>query len=149
MAKKIKIKKLLILISALFLFVIIANAVPAKADEGMVNDNLAEDIGRQDEVLVQKTGLKTQKLSVVMAFIIKAVLSFLGVIFVSLVIYAGILWMTSTGNEEKISKAKKTMAAAAIGLAICLGAYAITSFVLDQAIGSNSEGSKPLPASAE
>lgn len=63
--------------------------------------------------------------------IIKIVLGFLGVIFIILIIYAGFNWMTSAGNEEKIEKAKKTMVAAVIGVAIVLMAYAITYFVID------------------
>ena len=42
------------------------------------------------------------------------------------------LQLTSAGNEDKISKAKKIMAAAIIGSAIILTAYIITSFVLNQ-----------------
>jgi preprotein translocase subunit SecG len=71
-------------------------------------------------------------LSKAIAEIIKVVLGFLGVIFIVLILYAGFMWMTSAGNEEKISKAKKTMVAAIIGTAIVLAAYAITFFVIDQ-----------------
>jgi len=66
------------------------------------------------------------------AEIIKIVLSFLGVIFIVLIVYAGFLWMTSAGNEEKVKKAKDIMVAAVIGVAIVLLAYAITYFVIDK-----------------
>lgn len=71
-------------------------------------------------------------LSRAIAEIIKVVLGFLGVIFIVLILYAGFMWMTSAGNEEKINTAKKTMVAAIIGTAIVLAAYAITYFVIDQ-----------------
>jgi len=71
-------------------------------------------------------------LSKTIAEIIKVVLGFLGVIFIVLILYAGFMWMTSAGNEEKINTAKKTMVAAIIGTAIVLAAYAITFFVIDQ-----------------
>lgn len=56
-------------------------------------------------------------------------LGFLGVIFILLIIYAGFLWMTAAGNEEKVEKAKKIISRAAIGLAIVLIALAVTYFV--------------------
>ncbi len=62
--------------------------------------------------------------------IVKTVLGFLGIIFVALVIYAGFLWMTSAGNEEKIKKAKSILTNSIIGLAIILGAWVITRFVV-------------------
>lgn len=68
--------------------------------------------------------------------IIKIVLGFLGIISVVLILYAGFLWMTAGGNEEKISEAKKILTAGTIGLVIILSAYAITSFVIDQIYGA-------------
>ncbi len=75
-------------------------------------------------------------LSEAIASIIQIVLGFLGVIFIVLFVYAGILWMTSAGNEDKIGTAKSTMTAAIIGLAIVLSAYAITFFVIDQLLSA-------------
>ncbi|MFA6410026.1 MAG: hypothetical protein WCW26_00410 [Candidatus Buchananbacteria bacterium] len=77
------------------------------------------------------------------AEIIKIVLGFLGVIFLVLIIYAGMLWMTSAGNDEKVKTAKDIIIAATIGLAIVLAAYAITFFVVDnllKATGVSSTG---------
>lgn len=65
------------------------------------------------------------------ADIIKIVLGFLGLIFLILILWAGFRWMTSAGNEEQITQAKKMMVAAVIGAAIVLAAYAITFFVID------------------
>lgn len=64
--------------------------------------------------------------------LIGAALTFVGVIFLILVIYGGIMWMTSGGNEEKAGKAKKLIATAVIGMVIIFGAYVITAFVLSQ-----------------
>ncbi len=62
---------------------------------------------------------------------IALVLSFVGVIFVILIIYAGIVWMTAQGNEEKVTNAKKIIIDSIIGLIIVVAAYAITYFVLE------------------
>ena len=64
-----------------------------------------------------------------MATIIKGFLSLMGIIFIILMIYAGFTWMTAGGDESKITKSKSTIARAAIGLFIVLGAYAITAIV--------------------
>jgi len=63
--------------------------------------------------------------------IIGTFLSFLGIIFLCLVIYGGFLWMTSAGNESKVMRAKQVLTQAVIGLIIILSAYSITYFVFN------------------
>lgn len=62
--------------------------------------------------------------------IIGTVLSFLGVIFLCLIIYGGFVWMTAVGNESKIVRAKQIIVNAIIGLTIVLSSYAISYFVI-------------------
>jgi hypothetical protein len=69
------------------------------------------------------------------ANVIKTVLAVTGTVFLVLTIAGGIMWMTASGNEEKIGKAKKIIIGAIIGLAIILSAYTITSFVASR-VGS-------------
>ncbi|MEI7620711.1 MAG: hypothetical protein WCJ57_04055 [Candidatus Falkowbacteria bacterium] len=61
--------------------------------------------------------------------LVGSVLSFIGVILLILIIYAGLLWMTSAGNEKKTTQAKDILVSAIIGLVIVLSAYAITAFI--------------------
>lgn len=61
--------------------------------------------------------------------VIKGVLALAGTVFFALTVYAGILWMTASGNEERITKAKDILVAAVIGLFITMSAYTITYFV--------------------
>jgi len=56
-------------------------------------------------------------------------LSILGAIFVILIIYAGYNWMTASGEEQKVEKAKDTIRRAIIGLIITVSASAIWTFV--------------------
>lgn len=67
--------------------------------------------------------------------IIKIALSVLGVIFMAYTVYAGYLWMTARGEEEKIVKAKAIIRGSIIGLIIVLGAYAITLLVVNNIVG--------------
>jgi len=67
--------------------------------------------------------------SAIIGAVVGAVLNFLGVIFLILMIYGGIMWMTAAGNDEQIGKARKIITAAIIGLIIVVSAYAITAFI--------------------
>lgn len=62
--------------------------------------------------------------------VIAMILSFTGVIFLVLMVYAGWLWMTARGEEEPVEKAQKIIISSIIGLIILVGAYSITSFVV-------------------
>lgn len=72
--------------------------------------------------------------------IISYVLAFLGVIFLILVVYSGLQWMTAGGNEEKVKQARTRLINAAVGLIIVMAAYAITFFVVSKIKGSISSG---------
>lgn len=61
--------------------------------------------------------------------IISLVLSFVGVVFLVLMIYAGISWMTSNGNEQTVSTAKNIIINSTIGIIIVFAAYALISFL--------------------
>jgi len=60
---------------------------------------------------------------------VKAILSLLGVIFVILIIYAGILWMTAGGDESKVEKAGTIMKNSIVGLIITVSALTIYTFI--------------------
>ena len=106
-------------------------------------------------VLAQDGGLKTagetsgltntaisQKgdIPAVVGFVLGQATVYLGIIFFLLIVYAGLIWMTASGNESKIEKAKGILIAAAGGLVVVLSAYAIVRFVFGNVIsesGSN------------
>lgn len=72
----------------------------------------------------------------IIAQIIKGFLSFLGVIFLILIIYGGFKWMTAHGNEEQVTKAKNLITEATIGLIIVLSSYLITFYVITKFISA-------------
>ena len=59
------------------------------------------------------------------------IIGFLGLIFLVLIIWGGFKWMTAQGNEEQVSKAKKVIINAALGLAIVLLARIITTLFIN------------------
>ena len=67
--------------------------------------------------------------------IVGTVLSFVGVLFLALMIYAGITWMTAQGNEQQVTQAKSLLINAVIGIIIVFAAYAITSFIGNNMLG--------------
>lgn len=61
--------------------------------------------------------------------IVNVALSFLGIIFVILIILGGYQWMTAGGNEEQVSQAKSRIKNAIIGLILVVSAFAIWRLV--------------------
>lgn len=61
--------------------------------------------------------------------IIGVLLSFVGVIFLILMIYAGLMWMTAQGNSAQVDKAKDLLINAVVGIIIVFSAYALTAFM--------------------
>lgn len=57
------------------------------------------------------------------------VLSFVGILFLMLMIYGGYMWMTAAGNDQQVDKAKTIITNAVIGIAVVVSAYGITQFV--------------------
>jgi len=63
------------------------------------------------------------------ANIILYILSFVGIMFLALVLFSGFQWMTSNGSEDKISKAKKRIINGVIGLGLALLAFIVTTTI--------------------
>ena len=87
------------------------------------------DISGFSSSTANEAGLTQTDYAQIVANTIKAMLTIVGALFVILFIYAGFTWLTSSGNEEKINKAKKTIMYAVVGAFIVTAAYSITSFI--------------------
>lgn len=75
---------------------------------------------------------------------VNAAVGVLGVVAVILLVYGGGLWLTAAGSPEKVAKAKKVIISTIIGVIIVGLAYAITSFILGQVVGTPTPA-EPLP----
>jgi len=80
-------------------------------------------------------GLPETDPRLIAARLIRSALSLLGVIFVIMVLYGGLLWMTSGGDDEKVSKARRALLDAVVGLIIILSANSIVTFVVNALLG--------------
>jgi TRAP-type C4-dicarboxylate transport system permease small subunit len=76
------------------------------------------------------TDATTNSLPELIGSLIAVLLSVLGIIFVVLVVYAGFLYLTAAGDDEKVKKAKKLLNQSVIGLVIIIAAYAIADYVI-------------------
>ncbi len=122
----IKLKRcFLFVLAALLLVSFFTLPVKAQEKDPYGLDDSAQKVG----AFKTQIGGSSDFLNTKIGSIIEIVLSFIGVIFLLLMIYAGINWMTSSGNEEKVKKSKELITNAIIGLIIVLAAYAITAFI--------------------
>lgn len=83
-------------------------------------------------------GFKTEgvDLQTIVGNVIKAILGLLGVLFLGLVVYGGVIWMTARGNDKRVEEAKNIMINGVIGLVIILSAYAVTTYVISALINN-------------
>ncbi len=131
---KIITKKLFLTVTILALLlttnvVFASNSITNQAGGGL-NTAVQEAYGGGNKVNVNE-GTFTQGLVI----IINNLLTFIGILFFLLIIYAGYLWMTARGNQEQVEKAKKITREAVIGLLIIILARIFTEFILSQ-VGS-------------
>lgn len=123
-------KTIFIIITTIFCSTLATPALGANLKDAFNNPlkTVAGSTGAGYDVTDEKTG--TSGIESLISTIITAVLSFLGVIFLILMIYGGFLWMTAAGNEEQVKKSGQLITAAIIGLIIVISAYAISYFVM-------------------
>ncbi len=141
MIKKLTISNLIITL-CLIIFPLISSAqpypggtpqypapqLPAKIP---VLENLNKDIDESAKNLGYKTipneTTITEKVAeIINGVVVRGILSLLGILFLVLLIINGYKWMVAGGNEEIITKAKRGLQNALIGLGIVLFAYLIT-----------------------
>lgn len=96
------------------------------------------------------TGVQKTDALTLAGSIARNVLYLLGLVFLILMVYAGIKWMTAKGDDDQVTKARDTVFAAVIGLAIVLASYALSVFVNDRILNSKtSSGSSSGSASPD
>ncbi len=64
------------------------------------------------------------------ASVINGVFGISGTLFLGMVVYSGIRWMTAGGNDDTVKQSRKRIVRATVGLGILLSSWIITNFVL-------------------
>ncbi|MBI4427127.1 MAG: hypothetical protein HY569_01420 [Candidatus Magasanikbacteria bacterium] len=124
MLSRSKRKILLIAVAAIVATGILAFAASVFAQDASLNFGL--------KPVAEGTGLGGQDIRITIAKIIRAVLGLLGIIALGVMLYGGFMYMTSAGEEEKISTAKKALTNGVIGLVIILSSLALVQFILNK-----------------
>lgn len=106
----------------------------------LAQTDLGADITSTAETMNQAVGLEATPLPALIGRIIGYFLGLLGVVALALIIYAGFLWMTASGDEGKVKKAKDILTNAFVGLLIIASAYTITMFIINALFGAGGMG---------
>jgi len=89
----------------------------------------AADTGWGSKVTTGNPGGVVTDLDTTIKTITNYILGIIFLIAVLIVIYGGVLYLTSAGNQDMVDRAKKTIVNGIIGMAICGLAYALISVV--------------------
>lgn len=73
-----------------------------------------------------------QELTVIIGKVINVGLSLIGVVFLVLMLYGGVRWMTAQGEKDVVQKAKDIIKAAIIGVVIVALSFAVSNFIIAQ-----------------
>jgi len=68
--------------------------------------------------------------------VIQILVTLAGLVSVGFFVWGGFGYITSSGDPEKLDRAKKTIACSAIGLVIVLGAFVISAIITQLASGA-------------
>jgi len=123
--------KIIIIVSYLLLITIVPtyagdpDSISIKTKQSLHETGLFAGFAADVGMIWSEQSLPAQVMAVINVFI-----TFTGILMLVLIIYGGYIWMKSQGNEEQVSRAKKTIIAAVIGLSIVILARIITEIIL-------------------
>lgn len=89
--------------------------------------------------VVAPTGISESNINTYIANVVAALLAIIALLFFILMVYAGVRWFTSRGEEEYVNKARKTLIGSVIGIIIVASAYALSTFVTSRISGGAAE----------
>jgi hypothetical protein len=98
------------------------------------------DLGGAGTELGLETAADGLSIRQIVINIVKWLIGFIGIAAIVMILYGGVRWMTAGGSADQVVKAKKIIINAAIGLIICIVAFAIVSFIQTQVVGWIGDG---------
>jgi len=78
---------------------------------------------------------------------VKMATGIMGTIALSIMIYGGFLWLTSSGNSSQVEKAQQVLFWGALGIFVIFGSYAIVNFIFE-AVNPANTTNEPTPPNA-
>lgn len=126
-------KYLLTLIITIFIFNVLLTPISQAATGGSGSgaDTTSKEImNKLGKVAEQGAGYKQGNVIDTIAVIVRMILGLLGIFFLILILMGGFQWMSAGGNEETVTKARKRIVDASIGLAIIIFSYLVSMFIM-------------------
>ena len=117
------IKKIITIIMLLIIPLFFVSA--AQSDVILLLDDVAEKAQYSG-------GSDDTELAAYIGRIIQYILATLGVVFLTLLIFAGFTYMTARGDTEKVQEAKDIMEHVVVGLIIILMSYAVSFYIVNK-----------------
>jgi len=133
MAKILKIS--LLLLFSLFLVMGAVNSV--KADNTVMGTQKTDSTGgsgNSGKKADLANPLKVDSPQKLIGQIINSLLGIVGSLALLMFIWGGFQWMTAAGNDEKVSKGKRTLVWAALGMVVIFSSYALVSYLINNVI---------------
>ena len=81
--------------------------------------------------LIDSNGKSITSVPQLINTIIVGILGLVGAVALLMFVYGGVLWMTSLGNDQRVTKGKETLTWATIGLVIIFASYAILTTIFN------------------
>ncbi len=130
--KKNRLKFNIIILIVIILGMTISTGVLAKSGNSKIyNDVIKPKFDDAKEIGLPGTEGYSMTMLDRTAKMINRSLSVLAILFLIIIIVAGVKWMTSSGNQEDVEKAKKMLTAGIIGMIIIFFAFGISAFVFN------------------
>ncbi len=133
------------LFGGLFLFSLsVQVSLAAPADEIVIQnpaENLTSDVSNPFGTgeKIKPDAARDGDLQTSFIGIVNYLLLFLGLLLLIIIIYAGVLIILSDGEEDAVSKGRKMIMYALIGVVIIVLSYTIVNFIADVANGGKDE----------
>ncbi len=81
--------------------------------------------------------------------VVKAVLGVVGALALFMVVYGGIILLSSAGKQDQIKKGKDVLIWATIGVAVILGSYVLVDFIIAGISGEGGSSAPTTPGTAQ
>lgn len=124
-------------VSILFLFSSTALAAAPKDSLGNPSDGQNNPHSSGGPVSLQNplgTSEEARSPQALIGRVINFAMGLVGSLALLMFVYGGFLWMTSSGNEEKVDQGKRILIWATAGLALIFFSYALVYFIIYQGI---------------
>ena len=127
-------------ISSLIILSILGISIFANTPVFATN-NICSNSSVSDEVKAAAGCGATGTLDSALTSILNAIILIIGIVAVIFIIIGGVNYITSSGDSNKVKKAKDTILYSVIGLVICALAFVIVNFVIGSILkqGSNND----------